>query len=253
VLIAPIGYYQNRLAKSILRSAADKVYLIKAEGPELLKKYTADVADEFKKRYGKMLTINDEESADFQNAMKVYKVFAKIIETEKLVDLNSEFIIDSTSTTMPGHIAASLIAQLYDLKISYVYPQEKLSRLNSLRMDDFLRETEVERLDPGGEYLQYKLKTAPFGEEETMILERMSQKEYDSIRSLVSAIGREAQRVSPGATKKYWGRIVHELQDLGLVELSGERRKSPRLTGRGQKLVEGIMKAREKAKKKKHS
>jgi hypothetical protein len=253
--LAPVGYYESRLAKSILKSAADKVYLIRAEAPKVLKEYTAKVVDEFKEKFGKMLIIDGEESADFLDAMEVYKVYSKIIEAEKLIDPNTEFIIDVTSTTKEGTIAATLIAQLYNIKISYTFPQKKLSWLNSPNMDmeKFKTETEIERLDPGGKYLQYNLKALPLGEEEIMILEKMAQKEYDSIRSLVNAIGKEAQRATPGATKKYWGRIVRELQDIGLVELSGERYKRPTLSERGRKLVEGIKEGREVVKKKKKS
>jgi len=245
VLIAPVGYYENRLWASIFRSGAEKVYLVKSEGP--LKKITDYLADSLRSKLGPCAQVIDLETADFSNLSSVYKTFVKIVARELSTTENTKVIIDITSTTKEAAIAATLISQLFDVTISYVPRKEKLKWIASYRSPEaFLEEKKVDREDQGAGYLQYRIKASPLGDDEITALKTVHMKDFDSMNDLINYIGEVKKSPTDSAFQKYWSRVIHRLRDRGLLETVGETKaKQVRLTEIGSGLIEGIVKIKE--------
>lgn len=246
VLIAPVGWYEKRLLSSIYKSAADKIYLIRGKnGP--YEAITNSVAQRLKKTLPPSLDVNIEEMVDFRVYTDILSTFTKIIEIERKVDKQTKIIVDVTSSTKDGVIAASLIARLYDVNLSYIprgEVEEWATQLGKKPPEEILDEDLKEDVnDPGGKYIQYRVISVPIFEERWIIpLRKLYEGGGLPMRKLVKKIVKETgEKRKISASNRYWGRVLHRLKDELLVEMSKVNKETfVKLSDVGRSLVEGM-------------
>lgn len=247
VLVAPVGWYEKRLLASIYRSGADRIYLIRGKnGP--YEAITTTVAERLRNALPPSLDVNIGEIADFRVYTDVLQTFTKIIERERKVDKRTKIILDITSSTKDGVIAATLIARLYDVSISYIPRGEteewtrKLGERDPVEiLDDVLKE---DVNDPGGKYIRYKITSTPILKETWVVaLQVLYESGGSPMRKLVRRIVKKTgEKKKMGASQRYWGRVFHELKDELFVELSRVNRQIfVELSDVGKAFIEGIL------------
>ena len=253
ILVAPVGWYENRLLKSIVTIRPDKVYLIMAKEGKF-REVTEHYLNSMKKKLSvfqdlNVFSIDESETADFHDVTDVYRCFVRIIEKERLEEKPAEIILDVTSTTKDGALAASLVGQLYDITISYVPSKEKYE-WQDLQLKEILKNLKSGAEDPGNECLQYKIKFSPLDEKPRIALRKAYDYPSSSIGKLTEEILKESGKEKTKATfRRYWGRIYHKLEEDQLVEIRKRNKKTEVvLTPIGKALVEGILKGREEEK-----
>jgi hypothetical protein len=249
ILVAPIGWYEKRLLKSIVTVRPDKVYLIKAKNGkfrEITDHYLLSVKEKLKvfQDLG-VFAINDDEAADFGDVSDVYRCLVKIIEKEKADSRPFKIILDVTSTTKDGALAASLVGQLYDITIAYVPPKRKYE-WEGRQLKDILEDLSAGADDPGSDYLEYKMRSSTLDKESMIALTKAHQYPSSSIGILTEKILKElGLRKSKEASRKYWGRVYHRLETDKLVEIElKENRTEVNLTSIGKALVIGFLEAK---------
>jgi len=218
-LIASVGWYERRLLKSVGKSGADQVYLIRGKVGKI-----GDVTTEFAERIKRRLIhmdINIDEIADFDDHTSVYSVYVKIIEAALKKDRNTRIIIDITSTTKDGALAAFLVGQLYDIEIAYVPELKKFTWMEDMDIKDIVARFDRDvAIDPGKEYRLYKLKSLNIPETWKMALVTIGESNNigmgEAIDKVAKKVGEKRRRP---AYQRYWGRVFHKLQDEGLVEI----------------------------------
>lgn len=223
LLIASVGWYERRLLKAIGKSGADQIYLIRGGDGKI-----GDVTTEFAKRIKQRLIhmdINIDEKADFDDHTNVYGVYVKIIEKTLQEDKDARIIIDITSTTKDGALAAFLVGKLYDIEISYVPELRKFTWMENMETKDIMARFDEEGVaaDPGKEYRVYKLKSfnipGPWKTALVTIGELNNLGMGEAIDKVAKKLGEKRRRP---AYQRYWGRVFHKLQDEGLVEIGKE-------------------------------
>lgn len=252
VLIAPVGIYETRVWKSILRSGAEKIYLIKGKGPYA--KATTRLSSSLKSKLVKYLMlqenqINDEEIVDFTNFREIYRTFSKIIELERHENKGVNVIIDISSTTKEATLVCSLLSFLYDINISFVPPAKKASEsVIQKRL-----ERDQEDSDEGKEYMIIKMRSGKgLSSDEIRALEKAySHRGYESMVDFIKDMAKEDQKNGfDSKYKRHWIRILHALEDKGLIRIYEMGiTKSFNLTDAGEGILEGVQKARKKMKK----
>ena len=254
VLIAPVGWYEKRLLTSIYRSGADKIYLIIGKnGP--YETITTKVAERLREALPPSLDVSADEIADFRVYTDVLKTFAKIIEMERKADKKARIIVDITSSTKDGAIAASLVARLYDVSISYIPRGEKekwIRKLGEKDPDEILKTLLKDDVDdPGGKYIRYKITSTPILKEKWMAaLEVLYENGSSPMRKLVKKIIKKTgESKKMAASQRYWGRVFHDLEDELFVELHRVNRHTcVELTDVGKAFTEGVLKGKGVAK-----
>ena len=253
VLVAPVGWYENRLLKSIVTIRPDKVYLIRAKEGKF-REVTEHYVNSMKKKLSvfqdlNVFSIDESEMADFHDIRDVYRCFVRIIEKERLQGKPAEIILDVTSTTKDGALAASLVGQLYDVTISYVPAKEKYE-WQDLQLKDILEELKSGAEDPGNECLQYKMKSSPLDEKFLIALRKAYNHPSSSIGNLTEEILKEyGTKKTKAASRRYWGRIYHKLEKDQLVEIEMQNKKTVvMLTDIGKALVEGVLESQKEKK-----
>lgn len=255
IVVAPVGWYEGRLWKSILKSGADKLYLIKGvgEGESRIKEITDHVANELKKRlslYGKgILEIDDTKFADFRDLEKTYETYISIIEWERQKDKNCEIIIDVTSTTKEGAIAALLLSRYYDLKISYVSSKDKYNWIDSKEknLKDVLNDLKHQISDSGNEYIQHASLSSPLHEDWILALKEVFENPELSMGAIIKKVLKvTGNRKTNAASYRYWTRVFDRLKTERLVDMTKIGRSTYlALPGLTKALISGILKSRE--------
>jgi len=249
ILIAPVGLYEQRLWKAIVRSGAERIYLITESKSEY--KITKTIAENLEKRIKTDLVAEVErKEADFSKFEDIYRVFVGIIEKEKAVDRNARIILDVTSTTKEAALVATNLASLYNLTISYVPGRKKVSA-------EFVeRRYQYEKDDPGSEYTELFLalsgiRWSGFNNDELKVLYKVANERFESVNDLIGKLSEEGINSKDEAYKKRILRAVHALEEKGLI-LGEEigRAKMIELTDVGKGIIEGIKEASEDLEKK---
>jgi len=220
LLIASVGWYERRLLKAIGKSGADQVYLIRGKGGKI-----GDVTTEFAKRIKQRLIhmdINIDEVADFDDHTSIFSVYVKIIEKTLKENKNTRIVVDITSTTKDGALAAFLIGKLYDIEISYVPELRKFTWMENMDTKDVVTrfDKDVAR-DPGKEYRLYKLKSLNVPETWKTALVTLGRLNNVGMGEAIDKVAKEVgERRRRPAYQRYWGRVFHKLQDEGFVEIA---------------------------------
>ena len=252
VLIAPVGWYLNRLLTSIYRAGADQTYLIKGKAnEEKTSEIYAKVTERVSQKVIEKLPLNVRqhiaiEEADFYDFRDVYKTFVKIINMERMRYPKSKVIIDVTSTTKIGDLAAAMVGKIYDVTISYVFPKAKRKFEEPKDVEALLKEWKSEVDDPGGRYFKYDITPLLIEEQWVDVLQVVYDHPHEPIGRLIGRIEERIKtRKSTSASRRYWGRVLDKLQSRGLVEFTRERKEvTVSTTDAGLALVEGIKDAR---------
>jgi len=242
VLIASVGWYERRLLKAIGKSGADQIYLIRGKDGKI-----AEVTTEFAKRIQQRLIhmdINIDKEADFDDHVSVYAVYINIIEKTLKEDKNARIIIDITSTTKDGAVAAFLIGEVYDVEISYVPELRKFTWMQKMEVKEIVARFDKDvAIDPGKEYRTYKLKSLNIPEPWKIALMTVGELENLGMGEAIDAVAkRVGERRRRAAYQRYWGRVFHKLQDQGLVEIGKEEAGAVILTLSeiGEAFVKGL-------------
>lgn len=245
-LIAPVGIYQERVWKSIIRSGADKVYLITDSKEEY--EITKKVADELASRTKKLLMADPTiVSADLSDIKDIYRTFIYIVEKERVRDPSVEIILDTTAATKKAWHVASNIASAYGCLVSYVPGKKKMSK--ALIEERY----EVEKDDPGGEVEvllpALSIPTGnPLSDEEIKVLWKLKNKTYGSVIELIEELAKEEQldKLNDAYEKRIL-RIVRDLETKRLLigEKETTRTKRVRLTREGEGIAQGLIEANE--------
>lgn len=247
VLIAPVGIYERRLWKSIVYVGAQRIYLI-TEAKEPYKRLSTEIAGKFKKDLQTYLVLSEKdiriiEGIDFTNFEEVYEIFTRIIEEEK----SNKVILDVTSTTKEATIAASLLSQLYDVRISRVPPKSKISpEMSPEEQEARFKVSEFDRQDGGGEYIQTSIGVwrGFYKDEKCALAKILEHNGYDSMTEFIRDISVEGGKdPKDAAYKKSWTRVIRLLEKKGLLELigvPGRRRMGIRLTPAGKGVAKGV-------------
>lgn len=243
VLIAPVGIYKQRVWKSIVRSGADKVYLISDSKPDY--EITADVAHELEEQTRTNLTGISivRREADFADIRDIYRAFVAAIERERAENPYVEITLDATSTTKEAYFAACNLAISYDLEISYVPGAKKTS-------EKIVRQRfEMEKGDPGGQIRKmlptlWIPKGNPLREDHMRVLCKIVDNSYNSINDLVENLGKDEGVVPSDAYKKRFLRSILDLEQMRLVrskEIGRVKLIAP--TDEGKGIARGIKEA----------
>lgn len=242
LLIASVGWYERRLLKAIGKSGADQIYLIRGRGGKI-----GDVTTQFARRIKQRLIhmdINIDKEADFDDHTSVYSTYVQIIEKTLKEDKNARIIIDITSTTKDGALAAFLVGKMYDISISYVPELRKFTWMENMdTMDIIARFDKDVAQDPGKEYRTYNLKSLNVPETWKTALMTIGESENvgmgDAIDKVAKKVGEKRRRP---AYQRYWGRVLHKLQDEGLIEIGKEDTGDVvvRLSDLGKAFVSGL-------------
>jgi hypothetical protein len=242
LLIASVGWYERRLLKSIGKSGADSVYLIRGTGGKI-----AEVTTEFAKRVKQRLVhmeINIDEEADFDDHTRVLTAYVRIIEKTLKKDKDARIIIDITSTTKDGALAAFLVGKLYDIEISYVPELRKFGWMEDMDTKDVVARFDKDvAKDPGKEYRSYKLKSLDFPESWKTALVTIDECEKIGMGEAIDRVGKAlGEKRRRAAYQRYWGRVFHRLQDEGFIEItkSDNGIVTVRLSDIGKAFVNGL-------------
>jgi hypothetical protein len=240
VVIAPVGIYEERVWKSILRSGAQKVYLIYDKKPEY--EITRRVAKDLAERVVKTLMIEAIElGADFADLEDIYRVLIFAIEKERRENPFVEIVLDTTASTKKGWHAAANIANAYGYVISYVPGRKKVSKnivekRYQLEKDDLGDEVEI--LQPA---LSIPSRS-PLSEDEIAVLCKLKSKMYSSITQLIDDIVKERGTLKDNSVEKRFLRVVRDLEEKKLLisEKGNGRTKSIQLTREGRGVATGL-------------
>jgi hypothetical protein len=244
ILIIPVGLYIERVWKSIVRSGADKIYLITDSKPEY--EVTEEAASEIEKRIQKanLIAKVTKKKADLSSRQEVYKILIAIIERERAENPYIRTIIDLTSTTKVLMLAASNLAGAYGIMLTYTPGTKKLSKT-------FIRELyQVHREDLGGEVQEIEPVFSipegnPLTKDEIRILHKLDQGAYPSIIQLIRELAdQEGIEKVVDAYEKNMLRTIRELERKGLTK-SRElgRTKQIELSDVGKGVVMGLNEA----------
>ena len=249
VLVAPVGIYQQRVWKSIVRSGADKIYLISDSKPEY--SITKTIADTLEKEITtKLMAEVLQKEADFSKLEDIYRVFIGIIERERAENPDVKMILDVTSTTKEATIIASNLASPYKITISYVPGKGKISK------EIVEKRYQLEKDDLGGEIQEIlPALSMPEGsalsKEEAKVLYKIAKKHYESFNELIEELSEEEGIHS--VSDAYKKRLLRTAQDLeGKRLIKSEERgrvKLVELTEEGKGIVKGLIEANEELKK----
>lgn len=226
VLILPVGLYRKRVWKSLVRSGAQKVYLLSGKGAyedqtnKFAQELESDVRGYLMPREPKASVL--QRSVDFEKQKEVYRAYAKIIQMERKKDSNAHIIIDITSTTMEATIASTRLAQIYGAELSYVPP--KLKRTEEI-VKKRIEELSDEQKDEGEEPISVEL--GKWGGLEAVEVEALrnicagGQRTYESITEFIHSVtsGNEPKRKASAAQKRHWIRVIHRLEEKGLIRI----------------------------------
>jgi hypothetical protein len=228
---------------SIYRSiGADCVYLIRGVGGKI-----AEVTAEFAKRIKQRLVhmdINIAEEADFDDHTSVLSAYVRIIEKVLGEDKDALIIIDITSTTKDGALAAFLVGKLYDIEISHVPELRKFGWMEDMETKDVVArfDRDVSK-DPGKEYRSYKLKSLDFPENWKIALITIDQCEEIGMGEAIDKVGKAlGEKRRRAAYQRYWGRVLHRLQDEGFIQIakSDEGIVMVKISNIGKAFVSGL-------------
>jgi len=251
VLIAPVGLYKARLWKAIVRSGANKIYLIKERKSEY-DKITSEIAKEFKKQIeeGLLRECDMDESADFTDLEDIYRVFTKIMEKERRKNPEASFMIDITSTTKEGALVAGSIAALWGARVVYVPSAIK----TKATLDELRSIYEEQTKDKGLDFSEVRIPQVPFkkavlSDFEKKVLGKIlelcrRQEEGKSVQ--IKQIMNElfphySSEEEKEAFVKRCYRCIDVLAGKGLVQIEGAgRRKRVTLTLAGRGIARGL-------------
>jgi hypothetical protein len=246
-MIAPVGVYQQRVWKSIIRSGAQQIHLLTAKvGP--YKDITSSFARTLEADARRYLMLRapravERHEVDFSDVRDIYRTYAKIIEDERKQDEKTEIVLDVTSTPMEGVFASTLLAQLYDATLSYVPPKAKLSEKV---VEKRIAELAAEQTDEGEEPLTVEVgKWRGLDSNEFRALKHIYQtnsKGYGSIAEFTKSIAKEDQKSpSDAAFKRNWNRVVHALAEKELIQMVRNTNGSSSfsLTAAGEGIFQG--------------
>jgi hypothetical protein len=245
VLVIPVGIYQERVWKSIIRSGAQKIYLMTDQKPEY--SVTENVAKVLRTRISKMLMADVVEmKADFSDIESIYRVLIYAIEKERSEDPFVEILLDTTSTTKEAWHAASNLADAYGYTVSYVPGVQKISK------ETVEKRYEMEKDDPGGEVDSFlptlSMPTGnPLSDSEMSVLCKIRGKTYNSVSDLIAELAKqEGLNQVDDAYEKRFLRVVRCLEDKRLLigAKGNGRTKSVQLTKEGRGVAEGLIEAK---------
>jgi len=245
VLIIPVGIYQERVWKSIVRSGAQRIHLIWDSKPEY--SITEKVAKELRKRVSETLMAGVIESnADFSDVEDIYRVLICSIERERSEDPFVEIALDTTSTTKEAWHVISNLADAYGYAISYVPGIQKMSE------ETVRKRYGLEKDDSGGE-VEIFLPTLsmptgnPLSDSEASVLCKIGGRTYNSVTDLIEELAKEAglDKVIDAYEKKFL-RVVRDLEEKRLLigAKANGRTKSIQLTREGRGIAKGLSEAK---------
>lgn len=241
VLICPVGIYLERVWKSIVRSGADKIYLISDTKPEyrIIKEVRSRLEERIKNLNSKVI----KKEADFSSLEDIYRVFVGIIERERAENPYVRIQIDLSSTTkMAWHVASNLAAS-YGLTLTYVPGVKKLAA------ETIKKRYETQKDDPGGDVQEltpalFTYKEEPLSKDEVRVLYKIENKYYESVNRLIEELADDEGKEFTKAYEKRFLRVVHDLEEKKLVSgMERGRVKVVRLTGVGRGVVKGLREA----------
>jgi len=250
VLILPVGLYHRRVWKSLIRSGAQKIFLLTGKGP--YKDATTDFAKRIEADIRAYLMPKNPKTAvkikevDFSNPKEIYRTYARIIQSERKEDKDTRIIIDVSSTPMEGALASTLLGELYTADISYVPP--KLKRTDEI-VARRIKELTEEQEDEGEEPIVVEVgRWQGLEPDEVQALRKIYDnggRAYGSMTEFIRSIAEdEKPKRDPAdlAYKRAWIRVIHRLQEKGLVRiLDTEGPAKPfRITEAGEGVLEGI-------------
>lgn len=244
VLVIPVGIYQERAWKSIVRSGAQRIYLITDSKPEY--SVTKNVAQLLGTRIDETLMADVVRmEADFSDIEDIYRVLIHTIEKERSEDPFVEILLDTTSSTKEAWHVASNLADAYGYVVSYVPGVQKISE------EIVQKRYEMEKDDPGGEVVIFlptlSMPTGnPLSDSEVSVLCRIRGKTYNSVSELIEELAKQEglDRVDDSYEKRFL-RVVRSLEEKRLlVGLKGNgRTKSVQLTKEGKGIAKGLIDA----------
>jgi hypothetical protein len=245
VLVIPVGIYQERVWKSLVRSGAQRIYLIWDSKPEYC--VTKDVARDLETRIkGTLMADVIKIEADFSDIEDIYRVFTYVIEKERSEDPFVQVLLDTTSTTKEAWHVASNLADAYGYAIAYVPGMQKIS-------EKVVRKRyELEKDDPGGE-VEIFLPTLsmptgnPLSESEISVLCKVGEKMYNSVSDLIVELAKhEGLSQVDDAYEKRFLRVVRGLEERRLLigAKANGRTKSIQLTKEGRGIAKGLIDAK---------
>lgn len=243
VMIAPVGYYEERLISSIVSTHPKKLYLIRSK--DAYTAVTDVITDSIKKRLPKYIQIDDKIRVDFTKIQDIYDTFVSLIKKEKSVP-DTTIFLDVTSAPRICNFAATHLGQLFDITITYVGSQRNQEPIGNV--NKFLKEKESSITDPGLEPRHYKTHYRELDADETKLLFTLRKKDYDSINSLISDVDKSAlnsKGMISSKRQRYWSRVINRLETYQILELteSEGKKKKVCLTDIGEGLSEGLYKS----------
>ena len=250
ILIAPVGVYERRLWKAIVRFGPNSIYFIK-EGKTGYSRESEEIWKLLAENAKKYLMLKEEdmhvvEGVDLGDFAQVYETLTRIIETERSPDRDARVVVDVTSTPKVVAIAAAVLGRLYDIEISYVPPLEKITE----HAIDTRRESiAIERTDEGGDYILIPTAKGRGLEDDELraLVEIGNHGSYPSMNDLIRDIARgDGRSQLDGAYRRRWIRVFHDLQEKNLIELrDGDGLTKPLdLTPLGRGVLKGAQAAR---------
>src|SRR5215831_7840109 len=187
VLIVPLGFDVERVAKSIFRSGASRTYLIFSarKSYESYANEKLPVLDSL----SKFIKIEEFDEADFTNISDIYRSLTKALYVAKDENPGSRILFDITSTTKECVLAIFAIAQFENLQVTYM-PK---SFQNDIEKSEGLDKRVPDKSSDYGEeriiFNLPKAKGGPLSDEETIMLYRIFDHQgYDSMKSLIDDI-----------------------------------------------------------------
>jgi len=250
VFIAPVTTYEGRVWKSLVRSGADKIYLIK-EKRESFKEAADEITKSLKQNATKYLMISGNNidisrEVDLSKPEETYEAFTEIIEREK--SREGKILIDVTSATMEASVTALSLAKLYgNVEVWYTPPSESISKEAIKKRVEILK---AEKTDLGGEPIRMdKFPSGKLISDEIRALLKINEHgSYNSIVEFANELGvGTGKKDTKDARQRYWTRLINELEEKGLVEIGiSGRASSIKLTNIGLGVSKGILKSSKK-------
>jgi hypothetical protein len=234
-MIAPVGYYEERLLSSIVSVGPEKLYLIKSTGD--YSRVTDIVVDSLIKRLPQYMNKDVVSRINFTDISKIYECFVKIIIKEMEIG-DVDLFIDVTSAPRLSTFAATHLGQLFDITITYTGSALDPTKIKNA--NKFLDERQSARDNKGIKPLHYKTHFRSIEEDEMKLLLLIRRQDYDSINELIA----DSEGVRKGkitiAKQRYWSRIINRLESYQLIELREINGKKKRVCitpiGRGLSL-----------------
>jgi hypothetical protein len=222
VLIAPVGWYENRLFKSLWKNGPDVAYLITESRDGRIKKITEAIEKSLEKKLKEAKEVESvvvhTKSANGLDIADMARTFVEIIETERSNDGSCQIVLDVTSGTKEAALAAARVGSFYEVTVSYVPPATKLDSIEKTEdLASAMKKIKGETLDPGGALVEFSPKASSLPPEWISALGQIQRMNSPLRSEIIKSLIADMPENEKATRYRYWARVLAAMEKDRLI------------------------------------